>query len=109
MLWTRLRSIRSASRIEGRSPLAHNALAPRSLGCRLVAVDHFPLAGHPPDIANAIGAMLERGFILPLPADPETLAQIDGVFVTVKPYGGSQMPSGKSLLFAYLRADSNHP
>ena len=41
--------------------------------------------------------------------DPETLAQIDGVFVTVKPYGGSQMPSGKSLLFAYLRADSNHP
>jgi Anti-sigma-K factor rskA/Putative zinc-finger len=41
--------------------------------------------------------------------DPETLAQIDGVFVTVEPDGGSQKPSGKSLLFAYLRADPNHP
>jgi DNA repair exonuclease SbcCD ATPase subunit len=41
--------------------------------------------------------------------DPKTLAQIDGVFVTVEPDGGSQKPSGKSLLFAYLKADSNHP
>jgi hypothetical protein len=41
--------------------------------------------------------------------DPKTLAQIDGVFVTVEPDGGSQKPSGKSLLFAYLRADPNHP
>ena len=41
--------------------------------------------------------------------DPKTLAQIDGVFVTVEPGGGSQKPSGKSLLFAYLRADPNHP
>jgi hypothetical protein len=41
--------------------------------------------------------------------DPETLAQIDAVFVTVEPGGGSQKPSGKSLLFADLSADSNHP
>jgi hypothetical protein len=41
--------------------------------------------------------------------DPETLAQIDRVFVTVEPNGGSQKPSGKSLLFAYLRVDPNHP
>jgi hypothetical protein len=41
--------------------------------------------------------------------DPETLAQIDAVFVTVEPGGGSQKPSGKSLLFAYLSAGSNHP
>ena len=41
--------------------------------------------------------------------DPETLAQIDAVFVTVEPGGGSQKPSGKSLLLAYLSADSNHP
>jgi Anti-sigma-K factor rskA len=41
--------------------------------------------------------------------NPETLAQIDAVFVTVEPGGGSQKPSGKSLLFAYLGADSNHP
>lgn len=41
--------------------------------------------------------------------DPRTLAQIDAVFVTVEPRGGSQRPSGKSLLFAYLRVDANHP
>src|SRR4029077_4052632 len=41
--------------------------------------------------------------------DSNTLAQIDAVFVTVEPDGGSQKPSGKSLLFAHLRADSNHP
>jgi Putative zinc-finger len=42
-------------------------------------------------------------------ADPTTLTQIDAVFVTVEPHGGSQKPSGKSLLFAYLKGDSNHP
>jgi hypothetical protein len=41
--------------------------------------------------------------------DPKTLAQIDGVFVTVEPNGGSHKPSGKSLLFAYLKIDPNHP
>jgi len=41
--------------------------------------------------------------------DPETLAKIDAVFVTVEPNGGSHKPSGKSLLFAYLRIDPNHP
>jgi len=41
--------------------------------------------------------------------DPKTLAQIDGVFVTVEPNGGSHKPSGKSLLFAYLRINPNHP
>jgi hypothetical protein len=41
--------------------------------------------------------------------DPKTLAQIDAVFVTVEPQGGSHKPSGKPLLFAYLKADPNHP
>jgi hypothetical protein len=41
--------------------------------------------------------------------DPKTLAQIDAVFVTVEPNGGSPKPSSKSLLFAYLRVDANHP
>lgn len=41
--------------------------------------------------------------------DPKTLAQIDVVFVTVEPDGGSHKPTGKSLLFAYLRVDPNHP
>jgi len=40
---------------------------------------------------------------------PKTLAQIDAVFVTVEPNGGSHKPSSKSLLFAYLRVDPNHP
>ncbi len=42
--------------------------------------------------------------------DPKTLAQINAVFVTVEPKGGSQKPSGKQLLYAYLRSASpNHP
>jgi hypothetical protein len=41
--------------------------------------------------------------------DPRVLAQIDAVFVTVEPNGGSRKPSGKPLLFAYLRVDPNHP
>jgi hypothetical protein len=41
--------------------------------------------------------------------DPKTLAQIDAVFVTVEPSGGSAHPSGKPFLFAYLKIDPNHP
>jgi Putative zinc-finger len=41
--------------------------------------------------------------------DPRTLAQIDTVFVTVEPSGGSHKPSGQRLLFAYLKIDPNHP
>jgi hypothetical protein len=42
-------------------------------------------------------------------SDPKTLEDIDAVFVTVEPNGGSQHPSGKQLLFAYLRVNPNHP
>jgi hypothetical protein len=41
--------------------------------------------------------------------DTKTLEQIDAVFVTVEPNGGSHTPSGKPLLFAYLKVDPNHP
>ncbi len=41
--------------------------------------------------------------------DPKLLAQIDAVFVTIEPNGGSRKPSGKPLLFTYLRMDPNHP
>jgi hypothetical protein len=41
--------------------------------------------------------------------DPKMLAQIDAVFVTLEPHGGSHKPSGKPLLFAYLKTDPNHP
>jgi hypothetical protein len=41
--------------------------------------------------------------------DPKALAQIDAVFVTVEPNGGSQKPSKKPLLFAYLHIEPNHP
>lgn len=41
--------------------------------------------------------------------DPKTLAQIDAVFVTVEPKGGSHRPSNKTLLFASLKIDPNHP
>jgi hypothetical protein len=41
--------------------------------------------------------------------DPKTLAQIDAVFVTVEPDGGSHKPSSKPLLFAFLKPSPNHP
>jgi hypothetical protein len=41
--------------------------------------------------------------------DPRALEQINAVFVTVEPHGGSRKPSGKPLLFASLRIDANHP
>jgi hypothetical protein len=41
--------------------------------------------------------------------DPKSLEDIDAVFVTVEPHGGSQHPSGKPLLFASLRVSPNHP
>jgi hypothetical protein len=41
--------------------------------------------------------------------DPRTLDDIDAVFVTVEPNGGSHHPSGKQLLFANLRVSPNHP
>lgn len=41
--------------------------------------------------------------------DPETLARIDSVFVTVEPNGGSEAPRGKPLLVASLRSQPNHP
>ena len=41
--------------------------------------------------------------------DPTLIQQIDAVFVTIEPKGGSQKPTGKQLLFAYLRVEPNHP
>jgi anti-sigma-K factor RskA len=41
--------------------------------------------------------------------DPNQLARIDAVFVTVEPHGGSQKPTGKPLLYALLRQEANHP
>src|SRR6202161_940571 len=41
--------------------------------------------------------------------DPKTLEQIDAVFVTVEPNGGSAKPSGSPLLFTYLKIGPNHP
>ncbi len=41
--------------------------------------------------------------------NPEVLAEIDAVFVTVEPPGGSAKPTGQKLLYAFLRGDVNHP
>jgi hypothetical protein len=41
--------------------------------------------------------------------DPRQLAEIDAVFVTVEPHGGSAKPTGKPLLYALLRKQANHP
>jgi len=41
--------------------------------------------------------------------DPKQLAEIDAVFVTVEPRGGSRRPTSKPFLYALLRNDANHP
>jgi hypothetical protein len=41
--------------------------------------------------------------------DPQQLAEIDAVFVTVEPHGGSDKPTGKPFLYAMLRKEANHP
>lgn len=41
--------------------------------------------------------------------DPKQLSQIDAVFVTVEPSGGSQKPTSKPFLYALLRNEANHP
>jgi hypothetical protein len=41
--------------------------------------------------------------------NPRALQEINAVFVTVEPNGGSQEPSGRRLLFASLRIEPNHP
>jgi len=41
--------------------------------------------------------------------DSKTLEQINAVFVTVEPNGGSHQPSGNPLLFTYLKIGPNHP
>jgi hypothetical protein len=40
--------------------------------------------------------------------NPEKLAQIDAMFVTVEPRGGSLKPTGKPFLYALLRKEANH-
>jgi len=41
--------------------------------------------------------------------DPRILAEIDSVFVTIEPPGGSARPTGRKFLYAYLKANPNHP
>ena len=41
--------------------------------------------------------------------DSATLSRLDAVFVTVEPHGVSNKPTGKPLLFTYLRLAPNHP
>jgi hypothetical protein len=41
--------------------------------------------------------------------DPRILSEIDSVFVTVEPQGGSAKPTGSKFLYAYLKANPNHP
>jgi hypothetical protein len=41
--------------------------------------------------------------------DATQLAEIDAVFVTVEPHGGSVKPTSKPFLYALLRKEANHP
>ena len=41
--------------------------------------------------------------------DAKQLEEIDAVFVTVEPHGGSPKPTSKPFLYALLRKEVNHP
>jgi hypothetical protein len=41
--------------------------------------------------------------------DPKQLEELDAVFVTVEPRGGSPKPTSKPFLYALLRQEANHP
>lgn len=41
--------------------------------------------------------------------DPAKLADVDAIFVTVEPNGGSNKPTGKPFLYASLQKLANHP
>jgi hypothetical protein len=42
-------------------------------------------------------------------SDAKALSQVDAVFVTMEPHGGSNAPKGRQLLYASLRMPANHP
>lgn len=82
---------------------------------RLKTVRTFQAWGRGPDRSQALNLGIfyedsasKKRWVLKLD-DAKTLEQIDSVFVTVEPNGGSQKPTGKPLLFANLRIGSNHP
>ncbi len=41
--------------------------------------------------------------------DPQQLAEIDSVFVTLEPHQGARKPNGGKILFAFLGGKANHP
>jgi uncharacterized membrane-anchored protein YhcB (DUF1043 family) len=41
--------------------------------------------------------------------NPDILSRIDSLFVTAEPAGGSQKPSGRKLLYAYLKNPADRP
>ena len=41
--------------------------------------------------------------------DPNLLKALNSIFVTVEPRGGTDKPTGKKLMYAYLRNPINHP
>jgi anti-sigma-K factor RskA len=41
--------------------------------------------------------------------DPAKLSDVDAIFVTVEPNGGSSKPTGKPFLYASLQKLANHP
>jgi hypothetical protein len=50
----------------------------------------------------------QRRWVLKI-EDPDALRAIDSVFVTLEPFGGTRRPSGRKLLYAYLKNQANHP
>ena len=80
------------------------------LVCSLLALAASPLASAQTTTTQVVGEVVtSRNFTGPNDTigvlrfeDPLYLAEIDSVFVTVEPPGGSAKPTGRQFLFAYL-------
>lgn len=88
-----------------KQPGVHNASTFQAWGARATSL------GNQNPVSMGIFYMdnvTARRWVLKLD-NPKVLERIDSVFVTIEPKGGSHKPSGKQLLFSYLRGEANHP
>ena len=77
------------------------------------ALQGWGTRGAPSNIAHSLGVFYiddqkANRWVLKFD-NPQVLAEIDSVFVTIEPPGGSKKPTGEKLLYAYLKGSPNHP
>jgi CRP-like cAMP-binding protein len=65
---------------------------------------------HPVNMgAMYLDSKISNRWVLIKDCNARALSQVDAVFVTIEPRGGSKVPKGRQLLYASLRNVANHP